>query len=347
MVHLNPMVIDPGTYSISTIGCGPVPASTPAPYATSPTYHHEIDPLTSAAVNIDWLPSTILAEAPHGYYACDLRSILQHGGVVSLRFTLRRRLVFDALGPTPTSTPTVTPSPNPVPITVVVYPDLPGLPVDRPGTAYQRYVNGQPVRQDGTPGESQVVVCPPDLPPNPLIAVLDGHSTGYYPAGAGTCHTDPAPTATPHTVIVYITPTPGPTQTPTPIPPTFTPVPSPTWPAHSVMPTPPPAPTPNPFHPCPPDCDTAPPPAAWRTPVPVGTPDTHGIAVPVLQTAVATSVPAAVLTLHPHASDAQCQDTGGGAPTLPACYEVLITVPVTQTQVLTYSLVLKQEVPQQ
>lgn len=67
--------------------------------------------------------------------------------------------------------------------------------------------------------------------------------------------------------------------------------------------------------------------------------------MPVMQTAVAASMPGAIITPHPHASDAQCQDTGGGAPTLLACYEVLITLSVTQTQVLTYSLVLKQEVP--
>jgi len=345
VAYLNPITIDPGTYTLSTIGCGPLPATTPAPYATSPTYHAEIDPTASALVHIDWLPSSLSSAAPPGYQVCDIHSILQHGGVVGLRFTVQRRFIFDALGPTPTNTPTATPSPQPVPMTVLVYPDLPGSPVDRSGTAYQRYVNGQPVHQDGVPGDGPFVVCPPDPAPSPLMVALDAQSTGYYATGAGTCHTDPAPTATPHTVIVYVTPTPGPTQTPTPIPPTLTPAPSPTWPTPSMMPTPPPAPTANPFHPCPPDCAAAPPPAAWLTPAPHGTPATGSLVMPVMQTAVAASMPGAIITPHPHASDAQCQDTGGGAPTLLACYEVLITLSVTQTQVLTYSLVLKQEVP--
>ncbi len=345
VAYLNPITIDPGTYTLSTIGCGPLPATTPAPYATSPTYHAEIDPTASALAHIDWLPSTLSSSAPPGYHVCDIHSILQHGGVVGLRFTVQRRFIFDALGPTPTATPTATPSPQPVPMTVLVYPDLPGSPTDRPGTAYQRYVNGQPVHQDGAPGDGPFVVCPPDPAPSPLILVPDGQATGYYATGAGTCHSDPAPTATPHTVLVYVTPTPGPTQTPTPIPPTLTPGPSPTWPASSMMPTPPPAPPANPFHPCPPDCAAAPPPAAWLTPAPHGTPATGSLVVGVMRTAVAASIPGAIITPHPHASDAQCQDTGGGAPTLLACYEVLITLPVTQTQVLTYSLVLKQEVP--
>jgi len=346
VAYLNPTTIDPGTYTLSTIGCSPLPAATPAPYATSPTYHAEIDPTASALVHIDWLPSSLSSAAPPGYQVCDIRDILQHGGVVGLRFTVQRRFIFDALGPTPTNTPTATPSPQPVPMTVLIYPDLPGSPVDRSGTAYQRYVNGQPVHQDGVPGDGPFVVCPPDPAPSPLILVPDGQATGYYATGAGTCHSDPAPTATPHTVIVYVTPTPGPTQTPTPLPPTLTPGPSPTWPTPSMMPTPLPAPTSNPFHPCPPDCAAAPPPAAWLTPAPHGTPATGSLVMPVMQTAVAASMPGAIITPHPHASDAQCQDTGGGAPTLLACYEVLITLPVTQTQVLTYSLVLKQEVPQ-
>jgi len=345
VAYLNPITIDPGTYTLSTIGCGPLPATTPAPYATSPTYHAEIDPTASALVHIDWLPSSLSSAAPPGYQVCDIRDLLQHGGVVGLRFTVQRRFIFDALGPTPTNTPTATPSPQPVPMTVLVYPDLPGSPVDRSGTAYQRYVNGLPVHQDGVPGDGPFVVCPPDPAPSPLMVALDAQSTGYYATGVGTCHTDPAPTATPHTLIVYVTPTPGPTQTPTSIPPTLMPAPSPTWPTPSMMPTPPPAPTANPFHPCPPDCAAAPPPAAWLTPAPHGTPATGSLVVPVMRTAVAASIPGAIITPHPHASDAQCQDTGGGAPTLLACYEVQITLPVTQTQGLTYSLVLKQEVP--
>lgn len=284
MAHLSPLWIDPGAYTVGTVGCGPAPsAATPAPYATSPAYHHEIDPVASAPVTIDWVPASLLAGAAQGHQVCDIHALLQHGGVVELRVTAARTLVFDALGPTPTSTPTQTPRP-------------------------------------------------------PLVSVLA--TTTPVPVDAGT------PLPTQYTVSLVVSATPLPTATATPTPPTATAVPSPTWPARALVPTPPSAPTPDGFHPCLGTCAAPELPAAWPTPLPMETPDTGSIPLPVIQTAVTTGLPGATIQLHPRVSDALCLDTGGGAPTAPACYEILIAVPDRETQAMTYSVVLKQEAPQ-
>jgi len=339
MVYLIPREILPLTYTVSGVGCGPV-AATPLPYATSAAYPGAIEPRTASERTVIWAPAEL--PEPRGWLRCpsDTLTLPGHGGRVTLTSTFRRLAIFDMLAPTPTSTPTSTPVPPPVAVNQLVYPDQPGAPIDRPGTAYQQYVNGQPVSQDGAPGESPFVVCPPDAPPSPLITTREAHSTGYQAMGAGTCHSDPLPTSTPHTITVYVTPTPQPTATRTPIPPTLTAVPAPPWPTAYTMPAPVTS-TPDPLG-CVGPCPAPAPPTAWFTPAPQATPHTGALSLRVLETVVATALPGAVVAPHPH--NAACPDAPEGVTTDPSCYELAISVPFVETHALTYTVLLVRDV---
>ena len=346
MAAVNPIRIEPLTYSLGDAGCGPLPQSTPIPFATG-TVPGEIDPRATHAAVIAWLPHTLLP-APTGVAACDRAPLLRHGGVTSLRAQVRQQLVFDLLGPTPTSTPPATPPRPLVPVQVTTTPVPPSGPLTRAGTTYQRYQDGQPVGPDGAPSPAGApfTLCPPTPAPAPLLTTLDDHATGYYPLGDGVCQDAPPPTPTPYALTVLVSATPLPTATQTPVPPPSPPLPPPTWPVPATVPPQATAPPSDPAHPCVPGCVAAAPPPAWPTPPARQTPQSGDIPMERVAAAVATDLPGAQITRQPHAL-AQGVDCGpapdGGAPTAPACAELLVRVPVTDTAVLTDTLVLLSE----
>ena len=89
--------VDAATYMVLDAGCGAI-AALPLPYATSSTYRSEADPSTSTAVSVAWTPPGM--GVPSTSRSCAITYLLghQHGHFVTLRFQVRRSLIFDTDG---------------------------------------------------------------------------------------------------------------------------------------------------------------------------------------------------------------------------------------------------------
>jgi hypothetical protein len=221
--YLSPDAVQSITYTVTAPGCtaGGVccpeatPDSTPLPdaYGQSSAYPGESDTTRSTESALVWSPHEAAPGASLGDVThCDLEDVVQHGGVVTLTFTMARQAHFTAQFPTPTPTPTLTPIPplvallvrsTPAPsttaqlVTILVTPIPPPAPTATP-TPREATPLPSPTWPAWTPAPTPVQTattvpgCGPGTDPHAYVCLLNPTATSQ-PAFPGW----PAATPTP------------------------------------------------------------------------------------------------------------------------------------------------------